>query len=150
MCACVCEGEGNLLSYVNENSRNRKFSDKARSRITHDAFQTRPLSSVWSALFYPMMGFKYLCMKVSGRFRLYFQISMSRRYASSVMISQQSSRCTFRGLNQWSGEADTSFWQPLKSRSYCCLPISWRLQPTTPTGDKEWLDTSTSLRTSKK
>ena len=85
---CVCERErereGNLLSYMNENSRNRKFSGKARSRVTHNAIQTRPLSRAWSALFYPMMGFNYLFMKVSGRFRLYFQISMSRGYASSV------------------------------------------------------------------
>ena len=38
-------GRGNLLSYMNENSRNRKFLGKAGSRITNNAIQTRSLSS---------------------------------------------------------------------------------------------------------
>ena len=65
------------------------------------------------------------------------------------IVSQQSSRRTFCWPNQWSGGEDTLLWQLMKGRSYPCLSISWRLQPTTHTGDKEWLDTSTTLRTSK-
>ena len=91
--------------------------------------------------------FAWRCLEDSG---FIFKSPCQGDMPPQFMISQQSCRCTFCWLNQWSGEADTSFWQLLKSRSYCCLQISWRLQPTTHTGDKEWLDTSTTLRTSKK